>query len=75
MRLFLSPFLNSVGFKKVAGVLASLNVEGVPGIKRPFHNNQATLTHDIIRITKTIIKEAQEDEIKATILKGLEKMG
>ena len=58
VRLSLSPFLNCVGFKKVAGILASLSINGATGIKHTFYDNQATLTRDIIRITEAVIKDA-----------------
>ena len=73
MQLFLSSFLTGVGFDKVADVLASLNIEGILGTKRKFYDNQATLTGDILKITKAVIKEAQDKEIKATILEIMNK--
>ena len=75
MRLCLSPFLNGVGFDKVAGISASLNINWVTGIDRTFYDNQETLTRAIIRITEEAIKEAQLAETKATIMEQLEKLG
>ena len=72
-RFFLSPFLTGTSFDKAAWVLVSLNIEGTLGTKRTFYNHQALLTGDIIKITKAVIKEAQDKEIKATILEIMNK--
>ena len=74
-RLFVSPFLTGTGFDKATGILACLNIEGTVGTKRSFYTHQSIITSDIIKTTTAVIKEAQVNEIKATILERLEEKG
>lgn len=70
-RQFLSPFLTSSGYEKVTGFIISLNIEGTAMLKRTFYNHQPVVIRDVIKVTTAVIKEAQQAEIKATILEHL----
>ena len=72
---FVSPFLIGCGFQNASGLLASLNIEGTAFIKALYYNYQPAITRDVMKVPKFMIKEAQQAEIKATILEQLSKKG
>ena len=58
-RLFLFPFLTGCGFENTSGLLASLNIKGTTFIKGSFYNHQPFITRDVMKVTTSILKEAQ----------------
>ena len=72
--LFFAPFVTGCGFNKASGLLASLKIKGTVFTKALFYNHQPVVTRDIMKVTASIIKEAQQAENKATILHQLRKI-
>ena len=69
-RLYTTAFLSGAGYNKTASLLATLNF-GNPGHERGFYRHQETVCDYIRDITTNVIKEAMDNEIKATIIDGL----
>ena len=73
--LYVAPFLTGSGFDTCLGTLVSLNVEGTVGTKRSFYRHQQNIASNIRNITSSVISEAKEAEICATIFDILEGKG